>query len=65
MTGTLDRLLEHVLIIMRNARDPAGQNFAALSDKLLQRLDVFVVDQFDFTSNKGTVLALFAGSVLA
>ena len=60
MTCALDRLLEHVLIIMRNACDAAGQNLAALSNKLLQRLDIFVVDRFDFIRNKGAVLALFA-----
>ncbi len=57
MTGSLDRLLQDVLIIVGNASDPAGQNFASFGDKLLERFEIFVVDRFYFISSKRTGFA--------
>jgi hypothetical protein len=43
--GTFDRQSEVTLLLGGQARDPARQNLATLSDKFAEQIDIFVVDR--------------------
>lgn len=59
MTGTLDRLLKLILIVMRHAGDAARENLTSFSNELLEGFNVFIIDVFDFVGRKRAYLALF------